>query len=59
MLKMFNRLHKDEEGAALLEYGMLGSLIAIVCLTSVQLFGLEVGYLFNRITASLAGLPGA
>lgn len=60
MLKMFIRFHKRENGAALAEYSMLAGLVAVVCLTSVQVFGLEVSGALKRIATVLgAGLPGA
>ena len=60
MLKMINRFHNGEKGAALAEYSMLVGLIAVVSLASVQFFGREVSRAFVRITTLLeAGLPGA
>jgi pilus assembly protein Flp/PilA len=42
MFKMINALRKDEEGAALVEYGILIGLIAVVCIVAVTQLGLAV-----------------
>lgn len=36
MLTLFKRLLRDENGAAIVEYGLLGALIALVVLTVVS-----------------------
>ena len=40
----------DDEGAGLLEYGLLVTLIAVVALAGVKVFGLNVSGLFNGIS---------
>ena len=37
MLQLINRFRQDEEGAALVEYGMLVGLIAVICVAAVTL----------------------
>jgi pilus assembly protein Flp/PilA len=55
MHKLINRLRSDEEGAALIEYGMLVGLIAVVCVVAIQLLGTQINAAFIRITTDLAG----
>jgi len=45
---------KDEEGASLVEYGLLVGLIAVVCIVAVTTLGSQIETLFNNITGKLA-----
>jgi len=56
MLKVINRFRRDEEGAALVEYGMLVGLIAVICVAAVTLLGQEVSDAFSTIAAALAAI---
>jgi pilus assembly protein Flp/PilA len=56
MFQLINRLRHDEEGAALVEYGMLVGLIAVICIAAVTLLGQEISTAFSAIAAALAGL---
>jgi pilus assembly protein Flp/PilA len=47
------KLRKDEEGAAMVEYGLLVALIALVVIASVQLIGSNLNVLFSQIAANL------
>ena len=60
MRSLFTRVAKNEEGAALVEYGMLVGLIAVVCIVSVTLLGHQISQAFTSITTALttAGLAG-
>jgi pilus assembly protein Flp/PilA len=60
MRKLVTRFVKNDEGAALVEYGLLVGLIAVVCIVSVTLLGKQVAEAFTNITAALtvAGLAG-
>jgi pilus assembly protein Flp/PilA len=53
MSKLIRRFRKDEDGAALVEYGMLVALIAAVCVGTVALLGPQVNAAFNAIVAAL------
>jgi pilus assembly protein Flp/PilA len=44
---------KHEEGAALVEYGILIALIAVVCLVVVALLGNKVSSVFQAIVSKL------
>jgi pilus assembly protein Flp/PilA len=54
MRKLINRFGRDDEGAALVEYGMLVGLISVVCLVAVTAIGTEVSAAFNIIANALA-----
>jgi pilus assembly protein Flp/PilA len=56
MRKMFARFRLDEEGAALVEYGMLVGLIAVVCLVAVTTLGTEISSAFSFYAVHLAGV---
>jgi len=43
----------DEEGAALVEYGMLVLLIAVLCIVAIQGMGKKVSNGFDQINAAL------
>lgn len=56
MRKLIYRFWSDEEGAALIEYGMLVGLIAVVCVVAVQLLGTQINAVFTNLTGVLAPL---
>jgi pilus assembly protein Flp/PilA len=56
MKKFFNAFAKDENGAALVEYGMLVGLIAVVCIGAVTTLGLTISGVFATINADLAAV---
>ena len=58
MHKLIKRFRRDDEGAALVEYGLLVGLIAVVCAVAIQTLGTQIDTLFLRITAFLAGVIG-
>jgi pilus assembly protein Flp/PilA len=51
--KFLSRFVKDESGAALVEYGILVGLIAVVCIAAVTLLGTTIQGVFNTINADL------
>ena len=58
MRKLVTRFAKDEEGAALAEYGLLVGLIAVVCIAMVKGLGLTINTVFSTINADLAPITG-
>jgi pilus assembly protein Flp/PilA len=54
MRNLVTRFANDEQGAALVEYGMLVGLIAVVCIAAVTALGVRVEAVFTTITADLA-----
>jgi pilus assembly protein Flp/PilA len=55
MDKLVKRFRRDEEGAALAEYGLLVALIAIVCVVAVTALGTNISVAFSEIASALAG----
>jgi pilus assembly protein Flp/PilA len=56
MRKLINRFRRDDEGAALVEYGMLVGLIAVICVVAVTTLGTEVSTAFSKIAAGLSAI---
>jgi pilus assembly protein Flp/PilA len=46
-------LWKDEEGATMVEYGLMIALIAVVCIIAVTLIGVNLEALFQTVAAAL------
>jgi len=44
---------KDEEGAALIEYGLLALLIAVLCIVAIRTIGSKVSNGFNSVNSAL------
>jgi len=56
MRKFFTQAHQfvaREEGATMVEYGLMVALIAVVALAAVTLLGTSVSDIFNQIAVSL------
>jgi pilus assembly protein Flp/PilA len=58
MRTLITRFAKNEEGAALVEYGMLVGLIAAVCIGAVTALGVGINTVFTTINTALAAIPG-
>ena len=56
MFTMIDRFRREEEGAALVEYGMLVGLIAVICVVAVTTLGTEVSTAFSAIASALSGI---
>ena len=50
---VIRNLIDNEDGAALVEYGMLVSLIALICILAVKSVGTKISAAFQGINASL------
>ena len=48
------RFLKDEEGATMVEYGLLAALIAVVCIAAITVLGTELRDVFQHIANKLA-----
>jgi pilus assembly protein Flp/PilA len=48
MKKLMN-FFKDEEGATMVEYGLMVALIAVVCIVAVALLGTNLSTKFNTV----------
>jgi pilus assembly protein Flp/PilA len=53
MRELLSKLRCDENGAALVEYALLGVLIAVLAVTAVTTLGTEVAAYFTSINGSL------
>lgn len=51
--KVMGKLARDEDGAALVEYGLLVALIAAVCLVAIQLLGTNIKQVFQNIANAI------
>ena len=56
MRKLIYRFHWNEDGAALVEYGMLIGLIAVVCLVAVTTLGTEISSAFSKYAFDLTSI---
>ena len=52
MLKLINRYRRDENGVAMVEYGILVGLIAVVCFAAIQASGTQINAVFTFLTAA-------
>ena len=53
MLKNLTALMNDDEGATMVEYGVMVALIAAVCIAVVTLLGSKVQATFSSVNTSL------
>ncbi len=54
MLQLINYFCRDQQGAAIIEYGLLIGLLAVACAAGVTLFGQEISSAFSTYAASLS-----
>jgi pilus assembly protein Flp/PilA len=54
MRNLFSRFAKQDDGAALVEYGILVGLIAVVCIAAVGTLGTTIDGVFTTINADLS-----
>ena len=50
----WNRFVREEEGATMVEYGLMVALIAVVCIAAVTLLGTSLSGLFGRVETNIA-----
>ena len=53
MIGSVTSMLRDEEGATMVEYGLLIALIAMVCIAAVTLLGQHLSSLFNTVAGSV------
>jgi pilus assembly protein Flp/PilA len=53
MLAVLKSLNRDEEGATMVEYGLLVALVAVAAVAAVQALGSNLGTLFSSVAGSL------
>jgi pilus assembly protein Flp/PilA len=54
VFQLLNRFRRNEDGAALAEYGLLVALIAVVCVVAVTALGTQVSIAFSKIASNIA-----
>ncbi|HZM35964.1 MAG TPA: Flp family type IVb pilin [Burkholderiales bacterium] len=53
------RFLKDEEGATMVEYGLLAALISIVCIAVITVLGQNLEIAFREVCNAISGaVPG-
>jgi pilus assembly protein Flp/PilA len=53
LLQLVNRFRRNEDGAALAEYGLLVALIAVVCVVAVTTLGTNISTAFSKIASAI------
>lgn len=53
MKELMMKLWKDEEGATMVEYGLLVALIAVVVAVAAALLGTQIAALFDNVRGRL------
>jgi pilus assembly protein Flp/PilA len=55
-MRILRRIAKDESGAAMVEYGLLVGLIAVVCIVGITQLGANVNDVFCAINTAISGV---
>ncbi|WP_243360158.1 Flp family type IVb pilin [Fundidesulfovibrio terrae] len=58
MLNLMKRFVKEEDGATMVEYGLMVALIAAVCILAVTGIGTSLQGVFENVQTSLEAVPG-
>jgi len=53
MINTLHRLIRDEEGATMVEYGIMVALIAAVCITLIATLGGQVSSAFTSVNSAI------
>jgi len=53
MIKTLKSMIRDDEGATMVEYGLMVALVAVVCIVAVKLLGTNLSSLFNNVAGSI------
>jgi pilus assembly protein Flp/PilA len=53
MTKLMRQFWNDEDGATMVEYGLMVALIAVVCIVTVTTLGGDLNAKFGQIVAAL------
>ena len=57
ILHVLARFRRDDTGAAMVEYGLLIGLIALIVAIGAQVLGQDISTMFSAIGSYLSGLP--
>lgn len=55
MITMFSTMLRDDEGATMVEYGVIVALIAAVCIGVVTALGTQVSAAFSKVSTAMTG----
>ena len=58
MRKLINRFRRDEDGPAMVEYGLLVGLIALVVAVAALALGQDISTLFEDVGSYLSSIAG-
>ena len=53
--RAFLAIYNDRKGVTAVEYGLIAGLIAVAIIGAISLVGTDLGNLFNKVAANLAG----
>ena len=53
MQSFFVRFIADEAGTTVIEYGLIGALISVVCITGMTFVGTQLGTMYTAITTAV------
>ncbi len=53
LITSVRKFYTRDEGATMVEYGLMVALIAVVCLAAVTLLGTNIRDIFNQIAAAV------
>jgi len=56
--KMFKNFIHDETGTTLIEYGLIGSILAICAVAAITLSGQSLNKLYQKISAAISTAAG-
>jgi pilus assembly protein Flp/PilA len=57
MLSIINRFRQDENGATMVEYGLMVALVALVAAIGAQLMGNDLSILFSSVGSYIKAVP--
>lgn len=53
MKKLMSRLHRDQEGATVIEYALIAALVAVVAIAGFRLLGSNVSSKMSAVASSI------
>ena len=53
--RLVRKLRRSEEGATMIEYGLLAALVSIASLAALQLLGPALLNIFNQVVTAITG----
>jgi len=59
MLNVIKRFVREEDGATMVEYGLMVALIAVVCILVVAALGKQLGATFNKVQLEVKNASSA